>query len=389
MKVTGVESLLLDRYLIVRVHTDRGIVGLGESGAWGHLEASRAAVEKFADYLVGQDPFRIEHHWNVMYRSAYFHGAAIMGALSAIDIALWDLKGKALGVPVYELMGGRCRDRARVYCHVKGSTVERQVEGCVAARRRGFTAIGHLNPLLDEPRDVPYFKPHVTMIRDAIENVRRYREAVGDDVDLCIEIHRRLTPADAIVLGRGIEAFHPLFYEDPIPPDSVDAMAMVAQHVGTPIATGERLHTPRQFQALLAKGAAQYVRVSVCLCGGLTGARKVAALAEAHHVRVAPHSPLSPVSLAACLQLDASIPNFAIQEYPTTELEDDRERAGGFELLGRDLVRSLPPLTDGFVAIPDAPGIGVELVPDVQGRFPPRPRRVAVRMHVDGSLVDQ
>src|SRR5690348_15783368 len=201
MKITRVEALPVDRYLFVQIHTDEGITGLGESGAWGHLEASQAAIEKFGMYLAGKDPAPIEHHWNVMYRSGHFRGAAIMGAISAIDIALWDIKGKALGVPVYELLGGKYRDKARVYCHVLGRTPEILVEGCRAARRAGFTAVGHLNPLLDEPAGEPYFKTHVSKIEDAIDNVRRFREAAGNEVDLCIEIHRRLTPAEAVVLA--------------------------------------------------------------------------------------------------------------------------------------------------------------------------------------------
>src|SRR4051794_23896552 len=205
MKITAVEPMLVDRYLFVQIRTDAGFVGVGESGTWGHLEASAAALAKFGDYLVGQDPFRIEHHWNVMYRSGHFRGAAIMGAISAIDIALWDIKGKALGVPVYELLGGKCRDKARVYYHVRGATPEELVAKCVDAKRRGFTAVGHLSPFGDEPRNQPYFKTHAQKINDAIDTVRRCREAVGDAVDLCIEIHRRLTPAEAVVLVRGIE----------------------------------------------------------------------------------------------------------------------------------------------------------------------------------------
>src|SRR4051812_15973651 len=216
MKITAVEPMLVDRYLFVQITTDAGFVGVGESGTHGHLEASAAALAKFGDYLVGQDPSRIEHHWNVMYRSGHFRGAAIMGAISAIDIALWDIKGKAFGVPVYELLGGKTRDRARVYYHVKGPTVEEQVARCVEAKERGFTAVGHLNPFLDEARSKTYFQTHAAKINGAIAAVRASREAVGDDVVLCLEIHRRLSPAEAIVLGRGIEEFRPMFYEDPI-----------------------------------------------------------------------------------------------------------------------------------------------------------------------------
>ncbi len=232
MKIVAIDTLPIDQYLFVLVHTDEGITGLGESGTWGYLEASRAAIETFKRYLIGQDPLRIEHHWQYLYRWTHFRGAAIMGGLSAIDIALWDIAGKYLGVPCYQLLGGRCRDKARVYYHVFGETKQELVQGCVEAKRMGFNAVGHLTPFLDESRHLPYFKTHVDKIEDAIETVGRYREAVrtgtsdGRDVDLCIEIHadgyvrRQLTPAEAISLARGIEQFHPFFYEDPILPDS-------------------------------------------------------------------------------------------------------------------------------------------------------------------------
>jgi galactonate dehydratase len=209
--------------------------------------------------------------------------------------------------------------------------------------------------------------------------VRRYREAVGKEVDLCIEIHRRLTPSEAIVLARGIEPFHPFFYEDPILPDSFDAMALVAQNIHIPIATGERLHTIYEFEALLSRGAVQYVRPDVCLAGGLTGSKKIAALAEAHYVGVVPHNPLSPVSTAACLQLAACIPNFALQEYPRGELEPPKS----------EIIQTPLRVEDGFLIIPDAPGIGIELAPDAQERHPYRPRQVHTRLHVDGSVIDQ
>jgi len=379
MKITSVRPIFVDRYLFVQVETDAGITGLGESGAWGYLELSAAAVEKFSDYLIGKDPLRIEHHWQYLYRWSHFRGAAIMGALSAIDIALWDIAGKHFDVPAYQLLGGACREKARVYYHVFGSTREELISGCVDAKARGFTAVGHLTPFLDESRDIPYFKTHAAKMQDAIDAVAAYREAVGNEVDLCIEIHRRLTPAEAIVLARGIEPYHPFFYEDPILPDSFDAMALVAQHIHIPIATGERLHTIYEFEALLARGAVQYVRPDVCMVGGLTHAKKIAALAEAHHVQVVPHNPLSPVSTAACLQLAACIPNFALQEYPTGELEPPKS----------EIVKTSLRLEDGFLIIPDAPGIGIELAEDAAERHPYRKREIVTRLHVDGSVVDQ
>ena len=213
MKITAVESIPVDRYLFAKVHTDAGLTGVGESGAWGFLEASQAAIDKLGRYLGGEDPLRIEHHWQYMYRFSHFRGAAIMGAISALDIALWDIAGKHFGVPVYQLMGGKTRDKARVYCHVFGDTREKLVQGVKDAREAGFTAVGHLTPFLDEPVDKPFFKTHAENMRGAIEAVAAYREAAGDDVDLCIEIHRRLTPAEAVTLAKGIEPYHPLFYD--------------------------------------------------------------------------------------------------------------------------------------------------------------------------------
>jgi galactonate dehydratase len=380
VKITRVEPIFVDRYLFVQVHTDAGYVGLGEAGTWGFLEAAEAVIRKFALYLVGQDPLRIEHHWQYLYRSTHFRGAAIMGALSAIDIALWDVAGQHFGVPVYQLLGGKTRDTARVYYHVFGDTTEELVRGCVDAKARGFTAVGHLSPFGDEPRERPYFKTHAAKMGDAIDAVRQFRDAVGDEVDLCIEIHRRLTPAEAIVLARGIEPYRPFFYEDPILPDNIDAMGLVAENIHIPIATGERLHTIFEFEMLLRRGAVQYVRPDVCMCGGITGAKKVAALAEAHYVGVVPHNPLGPVSTAACVQLAACIPNFALQEYPIGE-----DRPPKSEIVNKTLEYD----GHGSLVIPTTPGIGVELLPDAAEKHPYKVRWMGTRLNRDGSVMDQ
>ena len=379
MKITKVESVPVDRFLFVKIYTDEGIVGYGESGAWGFLEPSASAIDKFGRYLVGEDPLTIEHHWQYMYRFSHFRGAAIMGALSAIDIALWDIMGKYFGVPVNQLLGGKTRDRARVYYHVFGSTKEELIDGVKNAKAEGFTAVGHLTPFLDEDRELPYFKTHASKIRDAIDTVGMYRDAVGNSVDLCIEIHRRLTPAEAVVLARGIEDFHPYFYEDPILPENFDAMGLVANNISVPIATGERLHSIHEFQMLLSRGAVQYVRPDVCLAGGITHTKKIAAIAEANYVEVVPHNPLGPVSTAACLQIAAAIPNFAIQEYPLGELEPPKS-----EIVNKPLE-----LENGFLLIPDAPGIGIEIVEGAEEKYPPIQREVNTRLHRDGSVFDQ
>lgn len=382
MEITEIEPLRVGRWLFVRVHTDEGITGLGESGTWGYLEASESALETFSRHLIGQNPLEIEHHWNYLYRNCHFRGAAIMGALSAVDIALWDIAGKHYGLPVHRLLGGPTRDKARVYAHVKGETTDELSDGCKAAKDNGFTAVGHLNPLKDEPRDEPYFETHAGMVNDASDRVRRFREAVGNDVDLCIEIHRRLDPEQAIPLGRAIEEFTPMFIEDPIRPDNFDAMAQVADKVDVPIATGERIHTVQEFEMLLSRDAVHYVRPDVCMAGGISHAKKIASVAEAHNAKVVPHNPLSPVSTAACLQVAASIPNFAIQEYPYQHGQESGER--GRELLVEPIAR-----TGGYLEIPTDPGIGVELDDDAIAERPWEPRELVTRLHEDGSVVDQ
>ena len=293
MKITSVVPILADRFLFVKIITDNGLVGIGESGAWGFLEASEAAIVKFGDYLIGKDPLLIEHHWQTMYNTSNFRGAAIMGAISAIDIALWDIAGKNFQVPVYQLLGGKVRNKARVYYHVYGDTRQKLLDGIKEAKDSGFTAVGHLTPFLDEDISVPFYKSHVDKMKNAIDAVEMYREVAGNDLDLCIEIHRRLTPAEAIVLGRGIEQFYPMFYEDPILPDNLDSMAEVASKINIPIATGERIHTTYEFSMLLNRNAVQYIRPDVCLAGGLTHSKKIAALAEANYVNVVPHNPIS------------------------------------------------------------------------------------------------
>jgi galactonate dehydratase len=387
MKITKVEPLHVGQFMYCRIETDEGIVGVGEAGAWGHIEASGTAIRRFAEYLVGKNANEIEHHWNVMHRFSYFQGLAINAAISAIDIALWDIKGKALNVPIYELLGGPVRNKARIYGHIYENTIEKMVEECHAKMEAGFNAFGHLNPFLDEGHDQVYFKTHIKKMRDAIRNTQMMREAVGERVDLLIELHRRLTPAEAVVFARGIEDTHPMFIEDPVRPESVAAMARVADKIHVPIATGERFSTIYEFEALLSRGAVEYARIDLCLCGGITGGRKVAAMAEAHNVQVVPHNPLSPIGLAACLQLSAAIPNFAIQEYATGF------EAGIFESrpehLGSNVVDKVPLPLNGFIDIPTGPGLGMNLLADAQRIRPPLSKPISMRPHFDGFVVDQ
>lgn len=386
-RISSVEALHVGQFLYARIRTEAGLTGFGEAGSWGHIEAAKAALEKFGQYLVGKDANQIELHWNVMQRFSHFRGTAVNAAVSAIDIALWDLLGKRFEVPVWQLLGGAYRHKLRVYGHVYAETLEEVLAECRRLRAEGFTAVGHINPFLDEPEGASYFRSHVGKVRDAKERVMAFREAVGPDVDLLIEMHRRLNPAEAIAIGQVLEPLSPMWLEDPLRPEFYAQTSTVGQKISVPIATGERFSSPAEFQMQLAGGGVRFARASVCVCGGITGARKIAALAEAQNVDIAPHNPLSPISLAACMQVAAVAPNFAIQEYPT-----------GFEnlvlksrntLLGGDLVKAYPVPEAGFIQVPDAPGIGIELVDDVETLRAPLHRAVSMRRTVDGAPLDQ
>ncbi|EWY40701.1 galactokinase [Skermanella stibiiresistens SB22] len=385
MRIESIEPILLDRFLFVRVTTDTGVTGLGEGGAWAFHEATVGALGVFTDYLIGKDPLLIEHHWQYMYRSTHFRGSAIMAALSAIDIALWDIAGKHYDAPVHALLGGKVRDKARCYFHVYGTTKEELFAGVRNAREAGFTAVGHLTPFLDSPRDEPFHQSHARKIGDAVDTVRRYREIAGPDVDLCIEIHRRMTPYEAVQFGREIEPYRPLFLEDPVTPDNFDETAYVASKIGIPLATGERLTSLWEFQMLIARQAVQLLRPDICMVGGISGARKIATLAEASHLGVVPHNPLSVVSTVACLQIAATAPTFVLQEFPA-DIWSDQAKRPDFD----QLVTGAPRHDGaGFLNISDAPGLGIVLHPDARDKFPYLPRKLKTRLHRDGSVVDQ
>jgi len=395
MKITDIKVIGVNRFMYVKVFTDEGITGIGESGAWGFLDASKEVINSFRSYLIGKDPSHIEHHWQYMYRCFHFRGAAIMGAISAIDIALWDIAGKFFGVPTYKLLGGKCRDKIRTYYHVSGETTEELVASCVKAKELGYTAVGHLSPFLDEPRSKPYFLPYAKMMNEAVDRVRMIREAVGDDVDLCLELHRRLKPGEAIAFAQAVEKYHPFFLEDPTTPDNFDSMALIANKTSVPIATGERIHTIQEFQMLLSRNAMSYARTSVCVCGGITGARKIAAIAEAHGVQIVPHNPLSPISTAACIQVAVAVENLAILELPDHETISATERFTSSDVnlqdtfKQSDMVTWVPKAQDGFIPVPERVGIGIDLIEDIELKYPYKRRDINTRLHVDGSIVDQ
>lgn len=381
MKITDVKLIYAKHYLFCHVYTDAGIVGLGEAGNWGYLGATAAAIEKFTPYLIGKDPFRIEDINQNFYRSVYFRGSVIMSAISAIDIALWDIKGKALGVPVYELLGGKTRDKIRVYASVMTKDNDLQVlaDGYRRLQDQGFNAakifvngpIQTANNGMDE-----FFSGR---IEDELEKVRVIREAVGNHFDFVLEAHRGMTKPEAIAFGTEVAKYRPMVLEDPMTPDNINSMAEIAAKIPVPIATGERFTNLREFEMLMRRDAAQYIRPDVCAVGGITTTKKICAAAEANDVLVIPHNPLGPVSTAACLQICASIPNLGIQELPTFCLN------GAEDAMVKEPLR----FQDGCMIIPEAPGIGVELADDAAELYPANERGSnAAKRAFDGSVKD-
>lgn len=391
MKITDVKVLRANRSVFCRIFTDEGITGLGESGAWGFLEASAQAMLTMKEYLVGQNPLDIEHHWQYLYRFSHFRGAAVMGAMSAIDIALWDIAGKYYHTPVYRLLGGRCRDRVRVYNHTAGRTEEELVENAVRGVEEGYKALGHLNPYLDEPRTQPYADSTTAMLYKAEQRIARVREAVGTEVDLCLELHRRLEPGLAVQLSARLEPYNPMFLEDPIRPDNFDEMGLVASRCRVPIATGERINTVHEFEMLLERNACSYVRASLGVCGGFTGAKKIAAVAEAHHKSLVPHNPLSPVMTTAVVYFAAAVDNIAITEYPNPYAAStaDHLTGSGVKLRQCDMVDRICEFRDGYLLVPEEDGLGIDVIPDLEERFPFRPHKIMTRLNADGSICDQ
>ncbi|MDA0232984.1 MAG: galactonate dehydratase [Chloroflexi bacterium] len=386
MKVTEVKLLSADRFNYVKVLTDEGIHGIGElhpaSGTGGTPFLPIAGVRYCAEYLVGKDPLHIERHWQHMFRRSLFRGGAdIMAAIGAIDIALWDIKGKAYGKPVYELLGGPTRDKVRLYTHLGGSTPRALAEEAKARVAEGFTAV-RVYPFGDfggsdfeEGRGLENMS-FTGMQHNAVERIGAVRDAVGPEVDVMIDVVNRLTPAEAIAVGRALEPFNLYFFEDPIEPENMDQWEYVAANVPMPVAMGERLYTIYQFLDLLSHRGAAFVRPDLSLAGGITNIKKIAAIAEANYVGVVPHNPLSAVLTAACVQLDFATHNIPVQEYP-------RDDATGVkaDLVDKPLTRE-----GGYLLAPDRPGIGIDLNEEAFAKYPPVPYDRPPLINPDGSL---
>lgn len=378
MKITGIEPVLAGaRYLFLKVTTDEGLVGWGECGAWGYQEATAAVLKQMEKMIVGLDPLRTEFIWNALTRNLHFRGSITQAAVSGIDIALWDLKGKYFGVPCYQLMGGMLREKIRIYVNARGKNGDEIAEAAKNLKEQGFTAIrfsiGH--PKGEDGRCGENFSALVVRVEDTM---RKVREAVGPEVDVAIECHRGMCPAEAIELGRALAKYNPYFYEDPIP-DNLEVMTGVIRDCAVPVATGERFINPAEFDSLMTHTGVRYIRPDMCVAGGLTAGKKIASEAEAKGIYVIPHNPLGPISTAACLQLDACIPNFEVQEYPMMNgrCRLDREMKQPFKV------------ENGYILLPQAPGLGIELIDDIAEQFPFKGEYGGINLHEDGSIVDR
>jgi galactonate dehydratase len=345
MKIAEINSLVLGGAHFVLVTTDSGLTGLGQSASWSYPDATHAMVQAFRAYLIGQDPLRIDHHWQHLYRMGPFRGSVLSGAISAVDIALWDIKGQHYQAPIWDLLGGKLRNRIRLYLLLYAKTPEDAAVMSRSAAEQGFTAV-KIDPIPEGYGDMT----QAALIAEIVERVAAAREAVKRDVDIMLEFHRKLTPLQALPVIEAVAPFHPFFVEDPIQIDSIVSQAEIARRVFTPIANGERLHTIWEFRELLCHGGSQYVRPDVGLAGGLTHCKKIAAIAESFHAAVVTHNFLGPVLTSASVHLDTSIPNFVVQEYT---LADEAPKWG---VLDNTVRRE-----GGYLIPPELPGLGVTL----------------------------
>lgn len=383
MKITDVKTFIVyvpgreRNFTFVKIYTDEGVTGLGEAGVTGKELAIRGLVETYREFLLGMDPSRIEHIWQILWRGQFFRGGHIHGsAVAAIDLALWDLRGKALGVPVYDLLGGKTRDHVRCYCHVQqrggidamvAYAREQVAEGWQFIRYGvGEGSAAERNGIYEQSKALHW----------SVDAFAALRQAVGPDIEICVDFHQRTTPAYGIQLARALEPMRPFFIEDPVRAENLSQFTYLRQHIDVPIATGEQLASKWDWQLLIENDLMDYCRIDLCICGGLTEARKVAGWCETHYIEQVPHNPLGPVSTAACLHFDLSTPLFAVQE-----------------LVWRpdvipDIIRTDMKLEGGNLFSGGAPGLGVELDEEAALAHPYMPQKLQMLRREDNSVSD-
>jgi galactonate dehydratase len=353
--------------VLLKMLTDEHLHGVGEAYCVGPDEATVAAIHYFKEWLRGQDPMRIEYLWRLLVNgSRYPGGSVIHAAISGIEHALWDIKGKKLGVPVYELIGGRCRDKVRVYLGVGGvDDAKRAVE------QSGFTAV-KTSPQPPGGDTMPWGK----VLKEAGRKMEALRKALGDEIEIALDPHAKIfEPVRALELAQAVAPYRPMFFEEPIRPENVEALARLHAKLPVPLATGEQLYSKYEFRNVIDSAAADILQPDLCIMGGLLEAKKIAAMAEAAYLTIAPHNPLGPVATAVATHFAASTPNFIILEY--------REVSAGPL---RDMVLEPMKFRDGYLEIPTAPGLGIELNEKALQQYPAKPWRRGPVFESDGNI---
>jgi galactonate dehydratase len=381
MKITKITTYIVPpRWLFLKIETDEGIFGWGEPVIEGRAHTVAAAVDELSDYLVGQDPLQIEKHWQAMYRGAFYRGGPIlMSAIAGVDQALWDIKGKYHNAPVHQLLGGQVRDRIRVYAWVGGDRPDAIVASANAAIAGGFKAT-KMN-ITEEMQIVDT----MATVDQAVERMASLREAVGNKLDIAVDFHGRVHAPMARVLIKALEPYSPFFVEEPVLSEHLEAMAELRKNTHIPIATGERLFSRFDYKRVFTLGAADIIQPDLSHAGGITECKKIADMAEAWDIGLAPHCPLGPIALAACLQVDAVCQNAFIQE----------QSQGIHYNQSNDLTDYLVDPSvfhykDGYVDIPQKPGLGIEIDEEVvieRAKIGHRWRN-PLWNHADGSIAE-
>jgi galactonate dehydratase len=344
MKITGFETIPIQgRAMVLKMFTDEGVIGYGEPMNYEHWRVVAQAVDDMAEYLVGKDPLQIEEHWQAMYRSSYSRSMPVLvGALSGIEMAMWDVFGKVVGLPVWKLLGGSVRDRIRVYTGIGGTTPEECAERAKKAVQAGFRAV----KMGASPQPVR-FVDTPRAIDTMVARVSAVRTAVGDEVDIAVDLHRRLSPTMAVILVKELEPFRLLFAEEPCHPENNEPLLTLSQSTTVPIATGERHLTRWGFREIIEREMCAILQPDIRHCGGILELKKISAMAEIHNMAIAPHNAAGPIGVAASVHVMATVPNLLI-------CEGGHRRGEG--LFSTPLVSK-----DGFIELPTAPGLGVDM----------------------------
>lgn len=373
MRITGIRGIPVESNLIVRVDTDEGVYGIGEAGMAPQIPATVKVLEYYADWLVGEDPADIERIWQSMFRhTRRKEGIVLISAISGIDMALWDIKGKAAALPVWSLLGGRARDHVELYAHVHGPTIEATVEAAQAAVERGFRAVrfGFDAAGSDAGFDSGKAIRYTAKLAGAI------RGAVGDDIDITVDVHQRLSPARAVEFCAAVADYGLLFVEDPIRPEDPAAYRQIRSRITTPIATGENLYSKWQFRSLIEEELTDYLRIDLALAGGISEARKIAAAGETHYLEVVPHCARGPFLEQVSLHFSIATANVALQEH-----------TGGPEWWN-DVFDGLADFGAGSATPANRPGFGVSFNEDEARKHPFVQRQMPRWLKPDGSVQD-